>query len=208
VHRLAVTLLAASLTACFPPLRVGAGAGLAGGTLRTVDHQGTPYPHDSAWLGEIRAGFTPLTLVTPPLRHVDVSLGLALDAIAARDGAERHGLIAAPYAELAWFPEQGIAASGWRVGATAALEVPIEEPGPRTGDGVGYGASVGVLAELVSPVDEPAFLGYARGALGIGASLRVGARAIDGQAATYAILAIEVRLPGIAAVPLPPAAPR
>lgn len=209
MHR-SLLVIALSIAACVsPPLRAGGGGGGGAGTLATVDPSGHLQRNDSAGIVEERVAFTPLELADVAPDRWDLSLGAVLDQLDAR--YSRGALVAGPYAEGAWFAHAAVNGhQRWRVGPTALVELLYDTRTAKdpSVDGVGFGLAGGLLVETTERIDGPIFLGAARGELGIGVALRAGVRDFDGAAYGFAVLSLEVRAPGMLAVPVPPSATR
>jgi hypothetical protein len=187
--------------AVLPPVRASAGAGGAGGTVVTHSASGRPTARDGAALGELRAAFTPLSLMAEPLeRSVDVGVGWGFDWLVV-DG-EQETLLHGPFADVTWFVRRGAPASHfrWRWGPVAGVEAVVPPNGLW-----GYGASLGLLGEYVmsdrgsgpGASQHGVFYGGARGELGVGLSLRAGTRRVEGETSYLVVIAVEVRTPGI-----------
>jgi len=196
-------------SACIvPPMRVGAGGGAAAGTVATIDNQMHTNEHGAALVGEVRAAVTPLALADHPPERLDVGAGVAFDYLDATSGAQRHEMMLSPYVEGAWFVHR--VADGddrWRIGPTVLAEVPLRL-NPPDEVGVPFGLAAGVLAELTERVDGPMVFGGARGAWGIGLSVRGGVRHDVGDTYGYVLFSVEARVPGMVALPLPAPARR
>jgi len=204
-----IVLVSLAFGACTPPVRLGVGGGAGAGHVASVDTRQKLEVHDTSVITEFRAAVTPLELMEHPPEPFDLSLGAVFDRIDARNG--HRGVEIGPFAEGVWFAH--VVVNGhqrWRIGPTALAETLFDVPSGKGTDALfdGYGAAAGVLVEFDERVDGPMFLGVTRGELGIGVALRVGARDVDGDGYAYAMLSLEVRAPGMIAIPLPPAAPR
>jgi hypothetical protein len=181
-----------------PPVRVGAGETAAAGTVATIDSNGMKHEHAQEAMGDLRAAITPASLVARP-SPLDVALGVALD-ISEPTGFERRATTIAPYAEVAWFVrDEGVEANvhRWRIAPSVLAEVPYAD------NTSGYGVGGGVLVELVDRVDGPMTWGSHRGYWGMGFALRGGMRHFDGDSYGYVLLTLELRAPGMAAIPVP-----
>ena len=213
MHRSIVPIALAIASGCIaPPLRASAGVGGGLGNVTTTDPSLLTYPHSSAGLGEVRAAFTPLALADMPPRSLDVGVGAAIDRIQPTSGVRAKENIAVPFVEAAWFVHtQADHRQGWRFGPTFALEVPLDRRLQMGGDvdgNVGVGVTAGILAEVIERVDGPIMFGGARGWFAIGVSLRAGARAVGGGEYGFVLASLEIRIPGVVALPLPAPSPR
>ena len=196
-------VVALSLAACYavPPLRVSAGAGQTVGTVAVRNPRGERRTAEDTQIAELRVGMAFLSLMSEPLeRRGDFVFGYTIDWARIRNGGEApmHGA----YGEVTWFarrstPEIPI---HWRWGRSFAGEIFAGEEG--------YGASAGILVELVDAVGgrgagvSPWGAGYggALGEMALGMSLRGGVRDVDDGRHGYVMLSIEARLPGMAGV--------
>ncbi len=180
-----VTVVASLVTGCFvmPPIRAGAGAGAAMGqvSIRNTANENRVY------------------------RNAGLALGWNMDWQTA--GGPRHDFRHGPYAEGVWFRQNLSAATNhsWRHGPTGLVEMRIGgyDDGESDGGDHGFGAAFGYLAEYADSVTGPFTGGGWGGELALGVSGRAGARYIDGTAHVYAMVAVEIRLPGIAAFAFP-----
>ncbi len=187
-----------------PPLRIGAGGGGAAGHV-LVQGQDRTMDHPGAALGELRAAVTPLSLAAEPPTHFDLSLGWSLDRTIA---PAHHGLLTGPFAEGVWFtrvhPNPYNDREQWRFGPLVMVEAPFDPLPSNDADRIrGVGVAGGVLLEALDRHDGPILLGAQRGYFAIGLSARVGVVHLSDETYSYVMLTVEVRTPGIAALPIP-----
>jgi hypothetical protein len=209
IHRLLCVVLVAFLaTGCFvmPPIRAGTGPGAAMGQVSIRNTANENRVYRSALLAHLRVAATPLAISRKGAeRRFDLSLGWNMDWQSA--GGPRHDFRHGPYAEGVWFRQNLSAATNqsWRHGPTGLVEMRIGgyDDGESDGGDHGFGAAVGYLAEYADSVTGPFAGGGWGGELALGVSGRAGARYIDGTAHVYAMVAVEIRLPGIAAFAFP-----
>ena len=205
-----IASMSSGLCACvLPPVRASAGVGGSAGEVVIRNSADEPRLYSASRDGQIRIAVTPMTLGKRiDERRGDLSLGWSFDWQSA--GRGRHNFRHGPYVEHVWFWKQDSFADrqGWRFGPTVLAEARFNDNAVDS-DHAGYGVAFGGLYELVQAVDGPIFLGGQRGEYGIGVSGRVGVRHDDGGTATYAMLSVEIRTPGMAAwVTVPTPRPR
>lgn len=195
---LTLLLVAAASGCVLPPVRASAGGGAGGGDVILRNSSNELRQYNRTMNGEVRLGFTPLTLgKTFVRRGGDLSLGWSLDWQTA--WRERHDFMHGPYIEGVWFKKREAPdeRKEWRVGPTASIDLRMSSH--EYGDTIGFGATVGGLLELADDVTGPIFFGGAQGELAIGLSARAGVRRVDDGTYAYAVISVEVRTPGMAA---------